>query len=390
MWRISATRNKKRALCWALVPVLLFSGCSGQTLHSALREIDQIELVETLGADDVAGMVRMSVSTNVEQSSSAPTVLAHSGSSVAEALEKMSAFTPKRYLFFGHTKHFVLGQAAAEKGLGPYMDYVERAMVMRLDTNLFIVKDGSAEEVITGEGDISSMLDSLENDIRENSEGYVYNFKDVAQALIYGNTALVAAVEAVPAEEYQPGVEGDMVRFAGYALIRDGKLVAFADPDCAKGINLLIDQVEGGILPVPDGKGGYASLRLTQSKLELEPQMEQGKMTSLTLKVDLKMNLEGLQNSLDVYDPQVLQGLEEKAAQIEKMRLDRALDLAQSLDADFYGLGKRLELEKNSAYRSLDADWKEVFPGLPLKVQVEVEVERSYDIGNFVQAGPGQ
>ena len=384
MCRMCGIKNK--VLC-ALLCMGLLSGCSGENIYTELQELDQMELVETMGADREDARIVVCVSTNAgtEEDGAGPTVLRSWGGSVVEALEAMPALTPKRFLFFGHTKHFVLGQAAAEEGIAPYMDYVERVVGMRLDTDLFIAREGSAQEIIMGEQDVSAMLDSVGVNLRRQSEGYVYNFNEVAQSLVENGAAMIAAVENVPEALYRADAQGEQLRFAGYAMIRDGKLAAFSSLNCARGINLLTDKVQGGILTVPDGQGGNSSLRLTQSQLSLEPRLKGDQLDGLCICLQLEMNLEGLQHGLDVYDPAVLADMEAKAAALELEKVREALALAQSLQTDFYGLGKRLELEHNKVYRNLEKNWEELFPTLDIAVQLQVQVVRSYDIGSFVE-----
>ena len=383
---------KSKILAVSLICALLLSGCR-ESLHSAgLREVDRMALVQTMGVDMKAGQVCLSVSTNPARSGSAAgetTVLTQRADSLAAALEALPALSPGRELFFGHVQHLIIGQAAAEAGLRPYLDYVERAIQMRLDTYIYVVKDGEAGAVLSGGEDSSARLERLGESIELQSCGSLCTVREAAVSLAENGTALIPAVEQQAARLHQPDGEGESPVYAGYALILDGCLAGYAQGDCARGVNLLTGKVRRGILEVPDGQGGTVALRLNGAALEVEPVLQGGYLRSLRLRGELELNLEGITHAVDPEEESTLAQLERQAAAGAKSCMEQALALAQELGADFYGLGRRLELAEPQAFDMLSGGWAAEFPALDITVEVQAKIARSYDISAAVPTDGG-
>ena len=72
--------------------------------------------------------------------------------------------------------------------------------------------------------------------------------------------------------------------------------------------------------------------------------------------------------------------MERELERIERKRVQAALDLAQSLDADFLGLGKRAGLAAPWRWHALEEQWGSAFADLPIRLTVEGKIQRSYDM----------
>ena len=215
---------KKRLLCPALALCLLLQGCSGRMLFGGdSREIDQLELVETLGFDASGDLTTVTAST----ASAGETVLLKTEAvTVSRAIREMQNYTAKKYVFYGHTRHILVGEAAARRDLSRYLEYLERDSDMRLDTKLCIVQGSTAEAAIravTSEDESAGdLLDSLERDVQLLSESYVFNVEEIARQLAKRNCALAAAVRLEKAVHTPENEDALTIQSSGYAVLRMG------------------------------------------------------------------------------------------------------------------------------------------------------------------------
>lgn len=371
-----------RLLCLVLVLSLL-GGCGGHWIYSDYREIDQLELIQALGLDAEGGMVTATASTDGQDEE--PVVLRSSAVSVSRAMRKMQDYTSRKYIFFGHTGHLLLGERAAEQGVVQYLEHMERCVEMRLNTFLYIVREGTAEEAISatgleGEG-VVKLLTSLEKDVQLMNESHVFTCGEVAEQLAEGGGALAAAVSLVRQEGILAGESPETICTRGYAILREGKLAGYLDPELARGANLLMDLGGEDILEVPDGAGGWAALRLTDSRVRYEPEFRDGELSALRIRVELTCSLDELQTQADTGRRETLENLERGAAELELERIRRVLERSRELEADFCGIGTWVRRKSPLIFDGMELSWREAFPRLPIEAEVSCRVQRSYDAG---------
>lgn len=375
---------KRRALIWALVLCLLLQGCSGgMVFGDDSREIDQLELVETLGIDAASGgLVTVTAATD---SAGEPVLLKTSGVTVSRAVREMQNFTAKKYIFYGHTSHILVGEEAARRNLNRCLEYLERDSDVRLNTKLCVVQGGTAETAIravTAEGESAGdLLASLERDVQLLSESYVFTVGEIAQQLARRNCALVAAVMLESAENILDAETPLTIQSTGYGVIQGEKLRGFLDTNLARGVNLLIDQVGSDVVEAPDGAGGWFAARLTGGKATFRPEFENGTLKRVSIEVELHCNLDEVQEPHDLYDEEVIRTLEAGIEAVEAWRIREVLERMQEWNCDFCDLQTRVRQAAPWRFDRMPVPWELLFPELDFQVTVNAALERTYDVG---------
>ncbi len=362
--------------------LFLLGGCGGHWIYSDYREIDQLELIQALGLDAEGEYTTATASTGGTEE---PVVLRSSARSVSRAMRQMQELTSRKYIFFGHTGHLLLGEKAAEQGLEQYMEHMERFVEMRLNTFLYVVRDGTAEEAISatgkeGEG-IVSLLTSLEKDVQLMSDSHVFTCGEIAEALAENGCALAAAVSLTEQEDILAGESPLTIRTRGYAILKEGRLAGYLDPELARGANLLQGLGGEDILEVPDASGGWAALRLTGSRVRYIPEFAEGELRSLRIRAELECSLEELRAPVDTWREETMELLERGAEELEMERIRRVLVLSRAMEADFCGIGAKVRQARPLAYDGMATPWEKRFPDLPLEVEVSCRLLRTYDVG---------
>lgn len=372
----------KLRLLACLLTLSLLGGCSRNIIYSDYREIDQLELVQTLGVDRNGELVTATASTAAMEG---PLVLKNTSVTVSRAMREMQDYTSKKYIFYGHTKHLLVGEAAAEKSLSLFLEHMERSVEMRLDTELYIVQGGRAEDIIASVGQngttAGDLLDSLAKDVELMSESHVFTCGEVAEMLASRNCGVAAAIVLAEEPNIMAGAEKSTIQSSGYALLRDEKLVGFLDVNLSRGANLLMDLGGSDVVEVPDDSGGWAAVRLTKSDVKYEADFRDGGVSAVRVQVEISGNLDELQNPMDVYSAENIAHMEKGLEDIEGYRVRMALKRAQELGADFYGIGKQLSMKYPLRYERLSLPWSEAFPGIPFTVEVQAKLVRTYDVG---------
>lgn len=364
----------------ALMPV---TGCSGKMLFDDLREIDQLEIIQTLGVDSSGGLL---TATAASSDTERGVILKNRSATLSRAMSEMQSYTNKKYIFYGHTENLLIGQKAAEEGIDVFLDYMERSPDMRLSTKLYIVKDATAEQMISEagreNGGIGSLLESLEKDVQLLSESYVFDCGDVAEMIAEDGCGIAAAIMLTPGENLLFGGSESTVTAAGYAVFKDAKLVRFIDRYFAHGVNLLIGKMEGDIAEVDDGEGGFAAVRLTHSAVRFSASFaSDGSIEKITADINVKGDLEQLQNPLDIYDPAVTDRLESSLGAMERYRAEHVMELMKELEADFCKIGVRLSMKYPVKFSRIAGDWPRQLAAAETEVRVKAEIMRTYEAG---------
>lgn len=372
----------KRILLCALL-CLVLGGCSGKG-YEDMREIESFEIIRTLGVDYEDGMYTVTAASG-SASGSDVTVLTARSVTVARAMQKMQNYSTKKYIFFGHTANYLVGEAAAEHDLSACLEYVERGFDMRLDTNLFIVRGGTAEAAIAGASEkgegVTEHLLALEKDVQILSENRIVDCGEAAEELAADGCTVITAVSLWENENVPVGENKKGVQVVGSAVIKDGRLAGYADVDTARGITLLTDRFVSDAAELPDGNGSYMAVELTDGRTEYSARFGDGGIKKIIIRAKLRGSISEMESPVDIYNERVLTEVERVLAKRELERIVNVIELSRRLDADFLELKRELEMKHPLRLpAALKSD------ALPLaeheiEVAVEVEVKRSYEVG---------
>ncbi len=373
----------KRILLCALL-CLMLGGCSGGT-YQEMREIESFEIVQTLGIDYEDGLYTVTAATGTG-SSGQVTVLTSKSVTIARAMQKMQNYSTKKYIFFGHTANFLVGEAAAKHDLSACLEYVERGYDMRLDTNLFIVRGGRAEEAIAkasenGES-INEHLLALEKDVQILSENHIYDCGDVAEELAADGSAVVTAISLWENENVPVGENKKSVQVVGCAVIKDGKLCGYADVDASRGITLLMNRFVTDSAELPDGQGSYIAVVLTEGKTEYDVLFGDSGIRKIMIKAKLQGSISEMESPVNIYDERVVGEIERVLAKKEMERIVNVIELSRRLETDFLEIERELDMKHPvKLRRARQGDWTRQLADTDIEVTVEVTVARTYELG---------
>lgn len=373
---------KKRVL-WPLLFCVFLQGCrGGLAFGDDSREIDQLELVQTIGIDVSDGMTTVTASS---ASAGEQMLLKNTGATIARAVREMQNYTAKKYVFYGHVSHILVGETAARQNLNRCLDYLERDSDVRMDAKLYVVQGGTAEHAMractTEKENAGDLLDSLERDVQLLSESYVSSIGETARMLAERNCALAAAVTLENVENILSGGSALTIQSSGYAVLQGESLLGFLDTELARGVNLLTDRIGSDVVEADDGADGCFAARLTGGSAAFEPIYENGMLRRVIIHLDLPFNLDEVQNPLDLYDEDVIRQMEEGLNTVENRRVREVLDRMQEWNCDFCDLETRIRQAAPRRFDRMSADWEELFPELDLTVDLSCTLERTYDVG---------
>lgn len=403
------------------------SGCG--SIYSNYREIQQLMVVQTMGIDREKGGVQVSMAAAAEASGGGPRRMSAQGSTVTDAIDRAYKLSYEEEIFFSHVNHLLVGEAAAEEGLDAFLDYVSQSPTMRIDIPLYIVRGGTANQAVMEVGDnskgISEVMQTVHESFASPSNSQVFTVADTINSLLRYGSALVCAVECVPSSEsVSPGKsesaqqgggqntqEGEgqnaqqgqeqnpqeeegqntqdktqgenplMAVPAGYAVIRDGKLCKFIEPEEAVAVGLLTGSLPITDITATDRNGKNASLELNQGSAQITPVWGgKGQLKGLNIQAQVSASVletdNWQQGSSNGYINHLTAQLESAVSQ----RLSSLLRTSMKLKADFLGLAGQVERKSPENYRLMSQSFSELLPGLELQITVSGQLSHTNDM----------
>ena len=362
----------------SLLLLALLTGCA--QLLPEHREVEQLQIIQTAGVDYAPDGVSLSLAAAADPAKGPGPALTGAGRTLAAALEAIRESASEEELFTAHTRTLLVGQEAAEHGLGDLLAAVCRSPELRLDMPLYVVRGGSARELMEGasggEAGITEILEAAGalQDLRQGSRSSTAG--EVQRSLLRRGAALVTALSYGDA-----AASGTKTALpAGYAVLQDGRLAAWIEPDDALGAELLCGGTGSRELSVLDLGGLPVSLELQRGSSRILPVWnEDGSLRGLDVLAEVQAAvLETAADSadgLERYDDYLTGQLE--AAVSERLR--RILQLARQLKADVTGLGGRIEQADPVRWQALAQPMGELLPGLEISITVRGTLTHSFD-----------
>lgn len=408
-----------------------FSGCS--SIYSNYREIQQLMVIQTMGFDREKGAMQISMAAAAEASGGGPRRMSAQGGTITAAIDRAYKLSYEEEIFLSHVNHLLVGEAAAEEGLGSLLDYVCQSPTMRIDIPLYIVRGGTANQAVMEVGDDNKGISEVMLTVRESfaspSNSHVFTVADTINSLLRYGSALVCAVECVPSsepigpsksensqqssgQESQQGEdqaaqqdgsqdvqqgksqsegqgtqettqeESPLIAVpAGYAVIREGKLCKFIETEDAVAVGLITDSLPITDITVKDRNGKDAALELTLGSADITPVWDgNGQLIGLDVQAQVKASVLETGSWEHSDGNEYINHLTAQLESAISQRLSELLHCSMQLKADFLGLAGQVERKSPENYRLMSQSFSELLPGLELEITVRGQLSHTNDM----------
>lgn len=369
--------------------LLSMSGCGGG-LYSNYREIDTLQLVQTLGIDYRDNGVLLTISTGQGLKDQSSSTISRSGESITRATEEIQDYASKEELYYAHTRFAVLGEEAAEKLLPEFFDCLARSSRFRMDLTVFITKGSNAKALLTESGkksfNATEGLSSIEKDVKHRGIAYPFSGRELISRLAESGSALICAVAPVQTKSSIFVEESGVFTAipAGYGIIKDGKLLGYLDVEQSRAANILMNKTGYGAIALELRDGAYATVYTEKGGSKFSADWgEDGSLDLLEAEVSVSCGLVEVSGALATMDKDEMLA-EISAALEEKLTRDcrEVLQTSLELGSDFLGLNGILRMEYPAEVAALDTGFASSLSAADFSLQVKCQVTRSYEFDN--------
>ena len=429
----------KRFLSLLIIICFLPALGSCSSIYSNYREIQQLMVIQTMGIDQAQGSVQVSMAAAADAAGDGPRRMTARGSTITDAIDRAYRLSYEEEIFLSHVNHLLVGEAAAEERLDTLLDYVCQSPTMRIDIPLYIVRGGTANQAVMDVGDsskgISEVMQTVHESFASPSNSHVFTVADTVNSLLRYGSALVCAVECLPSsesispeksndsgqggqqEENQSGQQAQeqdgqnseeqnqqgeeqggqdaqkeqqsksqednplLAVPAGYAVIREGKLCKFIEPEEAVAVGLLTGSLPISSITVQDRNGKNAALELNQGSADISPVWaEQGQLKGLNIQARVSASVLETDNWEHRESNEYINHLTAQLESSISRQLSSLLQSSMKLKADFLGLAGQVERKSPENYRLMNQSFSELLPGLELQITVSGQVSHTNDM----------
>ncbi len=339
------TFNIKRIVILICVAAALLSqSACGGTIYSNYREVDTMQLVQTLGVDEDLSGPRITVSTGGYSTSETAVIISRPGKSVVSAMESIKDYSAKEELYFAHTHFVLIGEPSARVRFSEILDYVQRNTRIRMNAIPAIINGGDAESLIRYSGgenyEVTEALTAIERDIKRTGDSYPYSFREVSRSLFEYGSALVCSVASKKTEGTVFSESGELtVVPSGYGIIKDGYLIGFLDIDEAKGANVLTGKFRFGAIDLSFSSGEHITLLPEDSKASFTASFDDaGKLRQVLCEIKISAGMNELSVPADLNDPAFSQAINSALSKEVESWCAAALLRSIEEESDFLGL----------------------------------------------------
>ena len=392
------------AISAAFVTAVTISGCGAVTIYSQYRELSNLELVRVVGIDAAEEVAEVTVAMSSDPEAP-PEMMTRRAADLPAALEQLADNPTRRQPYYSHTEHILIGESAAQKSVAPYLDYVTRSAEMRASTSLFIVRGEAGtliKETTDDKSSTESMLTYLVDHAADMGAGSVYTCGETSAALAGRGCALVMAVRRSESDTAQAEAPA-RVEPAGYAVLIDGRLAGYLEPDAARGALLLTNKFRSCITEVRDKEERKAVIELTGAKCDLTPQFDtSGVLAGIKVDLTLEGNITSLDPGCRPDNDSWRRAVEGRLDDLSESWLRAALRRSIELEADCTDLESSLRMTaplrmdralRKSGENESQTDFAALLPDLDIRFCTKTTLRRSFDLDtpldvNGIQSDP--
>lgn len=285
-----------------------------------------------------------------------------------------------RIPFYQHTQVIVIGKAAAEHGLYPFLDTVIRNPAGRPNI-LLAISDNKASDILAVEDGMENIQAvGMANIIKLSARFSKYpavTCLDFTSRFIGKTTAPVAPIMGVFEETGPEGKRQKKIRINGTAVFKGDKMIGKLNEQESSGLLWVINQIEKGFVIIPE-----ASLEIIGSKTKIIPELTGGKI-KITVEIEEEANLIQYNNARNI-TPDLIHQLEKAQAREIESQVKAVIKKSMALNADIFDFGGAVHRKYKKEWKKMEPRWDDIYPTIEVSVKVKTRLDEIGDINKAI------
>lgn len=152
---------------------------------------------------------------------------------------------------------------------------------------------------------------------------------------------------------------------------------------------MLLGVVTNGDIAVRDGDGSTVMLTLDTCRAAIRPVWDGGTLARVDVTLRLRAGISELRTPRRITAQAYQDELNAALAACVGGLVRDALAASQALEADFLGVGQAIAVRSGRRWAAIRDGWAELWPGVPVRVTVDADVGRTYDLRDGIDTTGG-
>lgn len=385
-----------------LVIVVIMLGWGGNLIPSRV-EITDLGIIQVIGVDSgVNNGVNLSVVAEGQSGDSdevskkgKETIITTSGKSYNDCARGMENYSDK-YFIGGHIENIIIGEEMSKQNLVRAVDFVSKSSEIRLNSNVFISKGTTATDFlkdgISEEFSMASRISNINLTDEIMTKEKNTEISDVVNILLSDEKCgVIQAVELVQngaesGREYTLTTSKEdnpkYIQYAGYALIKDAKLIDFLDIDTSDGYDLIKNKTPKKNIYL-EKEGEIIGINFNANKTKVNFNFEGDKLKEIVVKTTTENKVMQSSNGENVFENE-LPDMREMVQDEVKSRIEKAINVSKYYNVDYLGFGKMLKVKHPYKWNKIKDNWENIFYEVPIRIETKAKIDRSYNLLSIV------
>jgi spore germination protein KC len=320
--------------------------------------------------------------------SSPVTTMSATGSTLKEALRKISHKAPSE-LFFPHVQVMLIGEELAKEGILDLFDAFERDPHFRVLFPILIVRDHTAEDALKVTTSLktipsSKIVESLESSKEIWGEYPVSRADQVIAKLKEGNLGIAGIQINGDVEKgnkttnMQQISQDTKIELKGLALMKDGKIKKWLENNRARGVMWITNELKRTVMSLdcPKKKDAIA-IEIARANSDIKIEINNDKPV-INLTINTEGSISETQCSLELNKNKTINELNKQLSIEIKEEVMSTLKSAQEEKSDIIGFGDYINIEDKQYWKKIEKKWEEeIFPETEINVHVHAAIRRT-------------
>ena len=367
--------------------LILFISCMLITSCWSHREIENLGFVMGLGISKtdkgLYSVVAQVANPSAIVAEASPqrdvyTMMKAEGLTVFDALRNLSLIAARR-LYLSHFQAILIDESVAKEGFGEIVSFLVQDMEVRLSSQVFIVKMDPEDILDTPNilGQIpATVLEIAAKNYGANSKIYVSDLRRTVEAIdspVMNYTT--SLVEKIPAPTKY---EKDRLMLTQIAIFDNDQLKGYLDYEEGQSFNMITNNFKNGLIIFESGTtGDKITIEILKSKAKIIPKYV-GDKVGFDIELKVRGNVAERITKLNIVHELDIQSAQIQLDQVLVDKLMKSITTAQDkYKIDYFNLSKDFSIKYPQEFKTLKADWNNVFSTADINIQVESTIIHS-------------
>ena len=300
-------------------------------------------------------------------------VLSAAAQTIAMAAEQVKSSAAKS-IANGNNKYFIIGDGAQRDGINKYIDYLSRNNELRLSSEIYFTRGGSAKEAI-------NLIDgnfAADTELFAENSGITGFTSKMTFGEFLQNYCDDLPHFAVPLIN----VEEAAIKTGGYAIVSNGHFIGCIDRMSARGYNYITNKKTHSTVEIYTNEGTAVALAVGSVKTKIKFIFNGDELTKIILQTHCTADIHDTQGVGNLTDKTLLTEYGDKMNYLISNEMRTAVNIAKSNKCDFLEIGKSLSKKHPYKWEGLKNNWNDTFANTPIEIEVKCNVEKTYALIN--------